>query len=74
MNTGTKMVVIGCLAVLVVALSSGSLSTTQVKALSDASEKQKQECMQLRHKMPNDENTALNYRAEECKRIIDDTP
>ena len=75
MNTGTKIIVCGVLAILVIALS-GNLGITQVKALSEESQKelQIQNCLRLSDKMGNDANATAEYKSEGCVRLLSERP
>ena len=77
------MIVSGILAILVVTLSSGSYSITQINAQDPCSEPpsqqqeqacqeamQKQDCMQLQAKMANDAQAAQQYESKKCADLL----
>jgi hypothetical protein len=78
MSTTSKLVVSGILAILVVALSSGSYSIIQVNAQGSGAQQeqesqtalQKQDCMQLKGKMANDEAAAAQYKSKDCESLL----
>jgi len=77
LRTTFKMTIIGILAILV-ALSSGSYSIIQVNAQGSGAQQeqesqtalQKQDCMQLKAKMANDEAAAAQYKSKDCESLL----
>jgi hypothetical protein len=77
LRTTFKMIIIGILAILV-ALSSGSYSIIQVNAQGSGAQQeqesqtalQKQDCMQLKAKMANDEAAAVQYKSKDCESLL----
>jgi hypothetical protein len=77
MNTTSKMIVSGILAILVVAISSGSYSINQVNAQGGMQEEEEsqralqiQECQQLKDKMANDPAAAQQYQSKDCEGLL----
>ena len=78
MNTKSKMVVISILAALVVGISSGSYSVSQVNAQGSGEQgeqdsqtaMQKADCEQLKSKMDTDQDAAAQYNSKDCADLL----
>jgi uncharacterized membrane protein len=76
MNITSKMTVSGILAILVVAISSGSYSINQVNAQSMQEEEESQralqiqDCQQLQARMANDSEAAAQYQSKDCAGLL----
>ena len=76
MSTTSKMIVSGILAILVVAISSGSYSINQVNAQSMQEEEESQrslqiqDCQQLKDKMADDPAAAEQYKSKDCEGLL----
>ena len=77
MNTPSKMMISGIVAVLVVAISSGSYSINQVNAQTGQQTEEEsqralqiQDCQQLQARMANDSEAAAQYQSKDCAGLL----
>lgn len=77
MNTTSKMMVSGILAILVVAISSGGYSINQVSGQGGAEDEaasqralQIQDCKQLQARMANDPAAAAQFQSKDCAGLL----